>query len=432
MENTGDPYNVTADDSIPPGTPIEFSLSITTDNDYETTFSFSIIIGTPCVDHATHDCGNVKLTITRYGALGYMDSDHTQGSGFWYPNTEFGHLYYGAFAAGTDADYVVDRYVGQGGQDDTDWETTTSPNGMVMMFEPGSNNRDEYATARYDDSGHPLSRDLVCAQYSWAWDDATANDFVTMKFVLENNGSTTINDLYAALFMDWNIGTGPQVVNNQGSSEMSRNLTWMYYNTPYVGVAILDPPRSTPAANLALIDHAIYVSPYSGLPDNVQIQFMDGTIQNASSDRPYNWSTCNSAGPFTLIPGETAIAAFAILGGDDLSDLQANADTAYDRYWNWPGVKETPCVGSVIGVRIYPVISSCGRPCILHYAFTKETPLRMKLYDALGRLVGSKDYGVLNSTGEFPFSLKSLAQGIYFVRVEAGNKINTSKIIWLK
>jgi hypothetical protein len=236
---------------------------------------------------------------------------------------------------------------------------------------------------------------------------------VIIKFALINDGSSTISDLYATVFMDFDFSGG---ANDQGSSEAARNLTWMYTSTPYVGVATLDPPRdsATSNANLALIDHALYVYPYGGLPDNIQIQFMDGSIQNPSSNRPYDWSTCNSAGPFTLAPGQAEVAAFAILGGNNLSDLRTNADTAYNRYWNWPGVEEVPASAQVTGIRLYPVISR-GRPYKVAYGFAQETPVQVKVY-----------------SGEFTFDLKSLAQGVYFVKIEAEDKTTTSKIIWLK
>ena len=426
LDNTSDPYDVSVSASCPPGTSVDFDLYIAC-AESSWTESFSLIVGIQGQDYVTHDCGNIKFTVTRYGALGFMSSSQTGGSGLWYPVNTTNHLYYGAFAAGTDVNYCVDRYY-ESGSDDTDWETTVNPDGMARMFEPGPNNIDEYATARYDDSGHPSPQGLVCAQYSWAWDDATANDFVIMKFALINEGSSTINDLYATIFMDVDFSGG---ANDQGSSEAARNLVWMYNSTPYVGAAILDPPRSTSAVNLSLIDHAIYVYPYSGLPDNVQIQFMDGTVQNPSSDRPYDWSICTSAGPFTIAPGAAEIAAFAILGGTNLSDIQANCDTAYNRYWNWPGVEETPGSAQITGIHLYPVISR-GRPYKVAYGFAQETPVQVKVYDALGRLVVHEDYGRLNGSGEFTFDLKSLAQGVYFVKIDAEDKTTTSKIIWLK
>jgi len=427
VDNSSDPFDVSVSASCPPGTNVDFDLYIAC-AESSWTENFTLIVGIQGEDYVTHDCGNVRFTVTRYGALGFMGSNQVGGSGFWYPINTTNHLFYGGFAAGTDVNYVVDRYYESTSVDDTDWETTVTPDGMCRMFEPGHNNFDEYATARYDDSGHPTPKDLVCAQYSWAWDDATANDFVIIKFALINDGSSTISDLYATVFMDFDFSGG---ANDQGSSEAARNLVWMYNSTPYVGVAILDPPRSTPAVNLSLIDHALYVYPNNGLPDNIQIQFMDGSIQNPSSNRPYDWSTCTSAGPFTLTPGQAEVAAFAILGGNNLSDLQANCDTAYNRYWNWPGVEEVPGSAQVTGIRLYPVIS-CGRPYKVAYGFAQETPVQVKVYDALGRLVVSHDYGRLNGSGEFTFDLKSLAQGVYFVKIEAEDKTTTSKIIWLK
>jgi len=427
IDNSSNPYSVTADINTPIGTNIDFTIHVTGANGYSDDIHFNLIIGTDGFDYVTHDCGNVKFTVTRYGALGYMSSSATLGAGFCYPKTSQSHLYYGGFAAGTDATYVVDRYY-EGGSDDTDWKTTTSPDGMVRLYEPGPNNYDEYTTAQYDDSGHPSSRDLVCEQYSWAWDEPTADDFIITKFLLRNQGAATISNLYAALIMDWDIST---YTSNQGGSEAARNLTWMYYSSPYVGIAILDPPRSVPAANLCLIDHEAYVYPNGGLPDHIQIQFMDGQIVNTQSDRPADWSTCNSAGPFTLTPGEEVVAAFAVVGGDNLSDLQAHADSAYARYWSGPGIEEQSLSLQTTGIQVYPVISR-ARPYTVQYGFAHATAMEIKVYDAVGRLLEHRRYEHLSGAGEISINLRSYAQGVYFLRIEAGDIIETSKIIWLK
>jgi hypothetical protein len=427
VDNSGDPFDVTVSGSCPPGHTLDFDLYIVA---VESTWtrSFSLVVGGVVPqDYATHDCGDCKLTVTRYGAIGFMSSAGTQGSGFWYPFSNTNHLFYSSFAFGTDASWCVDQYYEDAGGDDQDWETTTSPNGQVYMYEPGPDNRDEYATARYTDAGHSAPKDLLCLQESWAWDDPTADDFVIMKFSLINNGGSTISNAYGAIFVDWDIGNA---TNNQGSSEGTRNLTWMYESSPYVGVAILDPPRSTPAVNLALIDHDVHVYPNQGLPDNIQIQFMDGTIQNASSNRPYDWSTCNSAGPFTIPSGGSAIAAYAIVGGNNLAQLQEHADTAYNRYWNWPGVKEEQSTQSFIGVKLYPVISR--GPFTIQYGFASKTHVRANVYDALGRLVEHRDYGKVMGTGDLSLPFGSLAQGVYFVKIDAGDQTRTTKVIWVK
>ncbi|MGB3480471.1 MAG: T9SS type A sorting domain-containing protein, partial [bacterium] len=230
---------------------------------------------------------------------------------------------------------------------------------------------------------------------------------------------------------------------DQGSSEAARNLVWMYNSTPYVGAAILDPPRSTSAVNLSLIDHALYVYPYGGLPDNIQIQFMDGTIQNPSSNRAYDWSLCASAGPFTIAPGAAEVAAFAILGGDNLNDLQVNTDTAYNRYWNWPGVEEEGGLASLplktlLGV-MYP--NPFKQVTVIRYQIAeldKAKDISLKVYDAAGRLVrtiiqGACEPGCYTQVWDARDDLdRRVPAGVYFVRFETDDYQKTEKAVLLK
>lgn len=374
-------------------------------------------------DYATHDCGNCKLSVTRYGAIGFMTPIQQFGDGFSYPISSPSHLFYGSFAAGKAANYLVDRL------DDFDW--TTTPNGMVVMYEPGPFS-DEYATAAYSDSGHPTPKGLITAQYSIAWSESNTNDFVIMRFIMHNAGNESINNIYAAVFMDWDFSGG---ASDQGSSDTTRNLTWMYYSTSYCGVAILEPRRDIPAANLVLIDPYLY----GGLPDSIKIEFMNGTIQNPSSNRPYDWSTCNSAGPFTIAPGDSAVAAFAIIGGDNLNDLKVNADTAYNRYWQVYGIKEISS-GSPIknsGLLVYP--NPFREKLAIRYRDVTETgrEISLKIYSATGRLIKK-----INKLTIKPFNHiiwygddylgRKVPAGVYFVRFKADDYKKVEKVILLR
>ncbi|MEO0137651.1 MAG: S8 family serine peptidase, partial [candidate division WOR-3 bacterium] len=411
--NSSDPFTLTVSPSCPDGHTVDFQLYIVC-AESSWTRNFSLVVGTPGLDYVTHDCGNCQFTVTRYGALGFMSSSQSGGVGFRYPATGSNHLFYGSFAVGNSASYCVDQYYESSSGDDHDWATTTSPDGRCRMYEPWQNNIDEYATARYNDGGHSSPQGLLCEQYSWAWDDATANDFVIMKFILTNTGSATLSNLYAAVFMDWDIGS---YGSNYGNSDAARKLTYMYYTSsyPYVGVEILDPPRTVPARNLAIIDNQTYVYPYYGLPDNIQIQFMDGTIQNPSGATANDWSTCNSVGPFTLAPGQTQTVAFAILGGTNLADLQANADTAYNRYWSWTGIKEQE--GQAVKARfgIYPVVTGGGLK-LVYSDYTGD--VGVVVYDVMGRKVSERVWKNVNGEGILSMDLSHLANGIYFVGVK--------------
>ncbi|MCX7994585.1 MAG: S8 family peptidase [candidate division WOR-3 bacterium] len=413
--NNSDPFTLSVSPNCPDGRTIDFQLYIVC-AESSWTRNFSLIVGTPGLDYVTHDCGNCRFTVTRYGALGFMSSGQSGGVGFRYPATGSNHLFYGSFAVGNSPSYCVDQYYESQSGDDDDWATTSSPDGRCRIYEPWQNNIDEYATARYNDGGHSSPQGLLCEQYSWAWNDATANDFVIMKFVLTNTGNNTLSNLYAAIFMDWDISSS--YTSNYGNSETARNLTYMYYSGsyPYVGVEVLDPPRTTPARNLAIIDNQTYVWPYYGLPDNIQIQFMDGTIQNPSGTNANDWSTCNSVGPFTLAPGQSKIVAFAILGGTNLADLQANADTAYNRYWNWTVVEEEKEQQVKAQFSVYPVVTG-GRLNLAHNGFAGE--LKITVYDVSGRKVAEKIWHNGKDDGILNIDISNLAGGIYFLNVNA-------------
>lgn len=376
-------------------------------------------------DYETHDVGNCEFTVTRYGALGFMDSGMSGGVGFIYPAGGSNHLFYGSFCVGTDKDYVIDRYYNTAG-DDTMWVTT--PGGEIQWFEPGPGFMDEYSVAHYSDSGHVAAKGLVCDQYSWAYDEPGYDDFIIMQFNLFNETPSPITDLYVAIFMDWDLGAASA---NTGATDSALNLAWMHDVTPYVGQVILDPPPDSAhlIANLALIDHDIYVYPFSGLPDSFQIQFMDGTIQKDTTDRPFDWSLCTSAGPFTLdADSGSAIVAFAFIGGEDLDQLKAHASQAFDSYWL--GIEENTS-NVISSIELYPVISY-QQPYFLRYSLDKETSLHIKVFDVAGRTVHSQEWSNVNGTGEVSFRLNHLSQGIYFVRIEHGEYSTAKKIILLE
>lgn len=426
VSNSSDPYLVEASSSAPWGASVKFYLYITGDG-YNDTLQFIEYIGVPGQDWADHNCGSIILTITRYGAIGFMNSQQTEGHGCAYGFYQ--HLYYGGYAIGNSSQYVIDRYY-EGGFDDDDWVTLTEPDGRVHMQEPGPLS-DEYAYAIYNDSGGEIIYDIECRQNSWAWSDSAGKDFVIMEFILTNKGSQGVSNLYSALFMDWDIEGDWD--DDLGSRDATRKLAYMYdgfgKTSAVMGSAILNPPREVPAANLTFIYHPDYVYPYGGLPDSLQIKFMDGTLSFSGTWETNDWSTCISSGPFNLNPGETIITAFVIAGGENLTKLKEAVDTAYNRYWNILAQKEHRSVkSSSVCFSVYPLIMKKDILSI-SYSLQKKLPVKITFYNSAGQKIL-----VLNREGKqkekinirFPFPT-----GIYFVNFQVKNLFFKRKIIKL-
>ena len=420
--NNNDPYVVVAASNTPVGTQVTFNLYITADGGYSNTQSFTVTIGQVGQDWVSHNCGNIVLTVTKWGSIGYLGSNQTQGEGCKYPPTSASHLFYGGFAIGTQMPYVIDRYFEANQIDDDDWKESTM---KVMMYEPYPPFA-EYSVARYSDSLGEQVKGIICEQRGWAWNDANGDDFVIMEFVLTNSSNQTVSGLYAGVFMDWDIGSPTQ---NQGGTDNTRKMAYLYYGSTYMGSAILNPPRtSSLIRNLSVIDHDVYVYPYSGLPDSVEIKFLNGTYSTPSTNQPYDWSTCISTGPYDLAPNQTIRFAVAIAGGANLTQLQTHVDTAYARYW---GViaKERPITKPVF-LRISPTISK--GEISLSYILPYNTKAEINVISPSGRIV--KEFSSsLEANGNIKkISLGELPKGIYIIKVNTPYKSLNEKVILVK
>lgn len=102
-------------------------------------------------------------------------------------------------------------------------------------------------------------------------------------------------------------------------------------------------------------------------------------------------------------------------------------------YYPSTGIKEsyTYEISTGYKINISPNMS-CQKPFVLSYSLPARTEIGVNVYDITGRLVKNIYKGYIEGTGKIKFNLEGIPQGVYFVHVDAGNKTETTKIIWLK
>ena len=414
-DNSSSPYIMVVDPSACEGYQVPFTLYITADGPYENTISFSLTIGEAPPDYETHDVGNVRCTVTGFGSLGFAGLDGP-GDGFEYPKY-IDHLYYGAMAAGNSATYVVDRHFAPTGGDE-DWQTILCQ-GLKFGQTVYS---DQDGWVRYGDSGHPTPNELEITQDSWAWATAPHNDYVIIRYSMKNEGGSALNGMYLGQFADFDMGADYST--NYGGTDASRRLAYMYANAagPYVGVKLLDP---TTAANLSVIDHEVYVYPASEMSEQTKINFLNGTLSFSQSNRAADWSIVVSAGAFDLAPGDSEVVAVAILGGDNLSDLQDNADDAQSIYDGVPGVSEDVVYRK--DTKAFALYEGHPNPFArntrLLYVLPANESGSLRIHDAAGRVVRSF---IVSGTGRTQYILwegmdeggRLVSSGVYFCRLD--------------
>jgi len=355
-----------------------------------------------------HDTGYCRLTVSCFGPLGY-DVPAFAGSGFRYPKTAASVLYYGCFAMGTDTGYVADRYYGRpASQINTDLIPVESLRAVVP---PGVG--DEHFYASFSDGAHPRAKNLKVVQNSYMSADPNYDDFIVLVYDIQNLGSNPVNGLCAGVFMDFDIGSSPTT--NQGASDTIRRLTYMRQASsanPSVGVKILEPASFR---NLTLVDHAIYVYPDTAMTENMKWRFLNGTIVQRNSNRPYDWSIVASAGPFDINPGGSARLAIAVVGGSDENSLRANADAAQVWYNANVGLAESPGTNQAEMFRVAP--NPFRRNTLVYYHAATTGRFTLEAFDAAGRLIDRVSFDVPAGSGSYRWQPASHSRGVYFLKI---------------
>jgi hypothetical protein len=331
--------------------------------------------------------------------------------------------------AGNASNYVVNR--DYSAENSGDW------NLLEGVCGDGTEYSEQDSWAKYDDSGMSSPKNLVCDQDGWAWSDPGGEDYVIMRYIFRNEGASSINGLYFGQFMDWDVG---DAYNNTGGVDMSRNLIYEYgAGTKYVGVGLLDPST---AANVSFIYNPTYVWNNSYILDSDKIQFLNGSISAQSASPWDDWSLCVSAGPYDLSPGDSAIFAVVILGGEGVSDIQANYDSAAARYPPAVAVAEKP--GRERESSIFAISKTFPEPfsssVMIEYTVPRAGLISLNVYDVSGRKIrvidaGKKEPGihtiVWNGTTK---EGKPVPSGVYFCRliVDGREQQITKKILRVK
>jgi hypothetical protein len=330
------------------------------------------MIGTPTYDWVSHDVGNVKLTVTKQGAIGYLgDEPNDAGDGFRFPKDAFtSWLYHASFTAGNSADYLNDRMF-----DGADWEVNTNPDGMVIIGRREYSDQDSRAI--YTDAGHPSAKGLRLWQYGYAWKET---DFVILKFVLENTGGSDLNDMYAGIVADYDMGSNS--ADDLAGTDQSRNLAYMKESTtdnPHVGIQLLYGNKS----NVSVISNPDYV--WDTWDDDICFRFLNGDLHFESSSNDTDWSIVVSAGPINLAPGATDTVGFAMIAGESLADLQWNTSDAIDRWESLAIEEERPTTPVTLDMHLSPSLFT-GKGSIL-FSLPAATHVRLDIYDLAGRRV---------------------------------------------
>ncbi len=378
--------------------------AVITNGSYTSTEYFTIILNT---DYLHLEENLIATTITSKGKIGFNDTLNTVGLGFAYKGNQL--LFEAGLMIGNSTSRVASSVRGVSG-----WEDDFQASLNVQEKPPFKSSKDLYGVMDNALMASPLELNVV--HYSYAYKNAPDDKFVILYYEIENMSSSTINNLYAGIFADWDIKNATA---NKAGYDASRSLGYVYAmdkDSLYAAIKVL----STATVN----NYAFDLDGSSGIDVNgggfttaEKYTAMSTTKNTAGDPTGKDVAHAVSTGNVLLLPGQKMVAAFALIAGDSLLDIQASADAAQLRF-NSDNLSVTESIENN-QIQIYP------NPTKGFFKInTKLTIDKVVLRNLLGEIVAT-----------FPsnqIDISNQPDGVYLVEVVTDKSIEVKKILLVK
>lgn len=379
-------------DNAPSGHPINFTLRLN-DGEYQDTDRFTLTV---LPAYANIDINNIASTITNLGRIGFVNpGGGGEGVGFRY-KAEASLLFEGAVIAGTAANRIVNAARGlivSDGSQGNDADFSVSEGGDVRLITPGLQS-DQESLAIYTDSGSSTPLNLRITQETFAWNRPAHANMIFFRFHLNNLNPEALANFHFGLFFDWDMD-GSSYATNTAKYDADRRMAYAHDTgsgpDTYVGVRLLTPGgiSSRGIVNDPNDPYSNGWGLHDGFTDAEKWQAISGGISQAQAG-PADISQIIASGPHTLDAGGTLTIDFALLAGDNASELFAAADSARALWESLFTTGVTPPPGETVPERFilaanYPNPFNAGTR--IEYSLPRETDVRLDLFDINGRLV---------------------------------------------
>lgn len=265
------------------------------------------------------DVGLVQSTINGIGKIGFNNfPNNTQGLGFQYQNRNY--LYEGGLLIGNNSTKVVDNIRGTDGLISADFK----PKQRASSLTPGLLS-DEDALAIFDDqiaTSNRLNVEVRLNTYAFA--QAPNDKYIIYRYVIKNKNLFMLDSVYTALFADWDIGSNAS--NDFANFDSIQKLAYAYGASTgepdiYVGMLPLTNLSTTQVYNTNFND---FVFSKAGKYQAISLEQLTQSNQDILQFL--------SQGPQAILPLDSIVVAFALLAGDNLSNLKTVATSATKKY----------------------------------------------------------------------------------------------------
>jgi hypothetical protein len=376
----------------------------------------------------------VQTAITTQGNLGWIGFSGTPGAGFVYNGQNY--LFEGGLLIGTGSSTVSDCIRGNDGQtQDDDFEPAAEE--VLSLISPGQFSYEEGFILLVDSlAATPLG--VKIQQRSFADTTAGNNGGIIMEYEILNPTPNTISNLYVGLFFDWDINLSAAdyarydasrkmgIVQNASSNPTQLAASRLLSSNSNISYRAIDNPGEI----------------YDGFSDLEKWSFMSGGLQTQSLNN-IDVSTLISEGPISIPSGGTRTVAFAIVGGNSLTELENNSDNLLN-LWNGGGTAIEPLQTNGLPDS-YELAQNYPNPfnpsTNISFQMPKAGDVNLKIFNIVGQEIRDLESGYLTAgsyqavwDGKDNFG-RSVASGVYFYQLSVQGEENmtlTRKMMLMK
>lgn len=395
------------------------------DGTYNAVEYIDIVVNSDMVDIEIND---ISSTITSESRFGYNGLNPQHGLGFRYKGEQL--LYEAGFMVGAlkkDTIYVSDNVL-DSLSPDSDFTSTSI---AVALTSPIISDFD-VAVAMNDNNADSNMMKIGLEQNVYAWDNVANNNFIITEYEIINNDTITMNNVYTGIFADWDV----RDYSANRASEESFNevgyVTCTETGSPFVGVKLLS---GGPFIHYAIDNYAgapgvnIFSSSYT-----TSKKYTTLSTQRSNAGLVGNGNdVCDvvSTGPFTILPADTLLVAFALIAGDDFMDLLLAAQAAQTQYDSIYYVEDT--TSSYIDkqaydkLKVYPNPANNSVSLIIGPEYGKN--IMIKLYNNMGVQVYSGHLNKGPKRINKKLDTSTLSSGLYHYIVSSNKNNNQGKLL---
>ncbi len=383
----------------------------------------------------TQTSSTLCFSITNAGNIGYLHTgressasscppteDENLGIGMYYKGRPL--LYEAGLLLGVDASHVLSTVRGSSYFFRQDGDLSQRTGSIMRVLRDGDAQRGRVELV----DTHARTRvGLHIIQDSFSFSTVEDGDYMILRYTIANRSSADIDNMFAGLWVDWDLGA--DAAENSMDFDENRNMGFARTDResdPVAAIRVLSEAYSSVTSYAANARSELSSDAFA----NLLTREAKWNVLSGASQRRYLSNAdilqIASVGPIRIAAGEVVIIPFALVAGDNVEDLQINADRALAKYQGGipisvEGTGPIPDWITIGEVFPNPITDQATFPYKLSHSHAN---VEVEVYDLLGRKLLNL-LSARKQAGEHMLTWNthqvSLPSGMYAVRWTVSN-----------